>query len=625
MDAADCRQRGGPCPGWAALFWARMAMCLAVLWPLTLVSTAALAESRVALVVGNASYETKKLKNARSDAELMARTLKDVGFDVLTVFDGGSAEMRSAVTEFGRRLKVPDTVALFYYAGHGVQADGENYLVPLAADISDMTEVALNSVSLSDVLKTMARSQSRMNIVILDACRDNPFSATTRAIAQGGLAPVVAPSGTLIGYATAPGQVARDGDGDNSPYSAALAANISLSGLTLEEVFRNARRRVIETTSGSQVPWEHSSLVGEFFFKPKTTSPEGGDRRLDQPDGTEARLSELDAWELIKRSKDPIHFMAHIERFPGGLFAELAAVRLSKLEAMRSQTPWNWIMTGSVERDTGGPAATSAFERAVQLEGAAQTPEDLRIVAALYSEAAAQGLPSAMFALARALDKGRGVPRNLVEAARWYEVAAERNHAGAMAALGTMYEFGDGVRHDMAEALRLYQGAAQAGDPSGMTSLAYLYANGKGVARNTKDARRLYTIAADKGHVRAMFNLALMDLRGEGGYADNANGVKLLESAAGRGHAGANLELAYLYDDGRGVARRPKQAAAHYIEALKASRREGRNLDVPARIWTFATRRELQRLLAAQGIYRGGIHGFFNAETRKALVAIAQK
>ncbi len=625
MDAADCRQRRGPRLGWAARFLARAIICLAVSWPLTLVSTATLAESRVALVVGNANYETKKLKNARNDAELMARTLIDAGFDVLTVFDGGAAEMRSAVTEFGRRLKVPDTVALFFYAGHGVQADGENYLVPLAADISDMTEVALNSVSLSDVLKTMARSESRMNIVILDACRDNPYSATTRAIAQGGLAPVVAPSGTLIGYATAPGEVARDGDGDNSPYSAALAANISLAGLTLEEVFRNARRRVIETTSGRQVPWEHSSLVGEFFFKPKLTRPEGSDRRLNQPDGSEARLSEIDAWELIKLSKDPAHFKAHIERFPGGLFAELASVRLSKLEAMRSQTPWNWIMTGSVERDTGGPAAILAFQRASQLEGAAQTPEDLRVVAALYSEAAALGLPPAMFALARALDKGRGVPRNLVEAARWYEVAAERDHAGAMAALGTMYEFGDGVRHDMAEALRLYQGAAQAGDPLGMTSLAYLYANGKGVARNIKEARRLYMIAADKGHVRAMFNLALMDLRGEGGHADNANGVKLLESAAGRGHAGANLELAYLYDDGRGVARRPKQAAAHYIEALKASSREGRTLDVPARIWTFATRRELQRLLAARGIYRGAIHGFFNAETRKALVAIAQK
>ncbi len=624
MNAAVCQQRICTRATPASVSWAGVALCLAMLWPLFLASAGARAEGRVALVVGNAAYETKKLKNARNDAELMARTLKDAGFDVLTVFDGGATEMRSAVTEFGRRLKVPDTVALFYYAGHGVQADGENYLIPLAADISDMTEVALSSLSLSNVLKTMAHSGSRMNIVILDACRDNPFAATARAIAQGGLAPVVAPSGTLIGYATAPGQVARDGDGENSPYSSALAANISKPGLTLEEVFRNARRRVIEATAGRQVPWEHSSLVGEFFFSPKATVLENGERGPDPSAGADARLSEIDAWEQIKLSKDPANFKAHIERYPDGLFAELAGVRLSKLEAMRAQTPWNWIMTGSIERDTAGPAATSAFERAVELENAARTPEDLRVVAALYAEAAANGLPQAMFALARALDKGRGTPRNLVEAARWYELAAERHHAGAMAALGTMYEFGDGVRHDMAEALRLYQTAAQAGDPSGQTSLAYLYAQGKGVARNTKEARRLYGTAASKGHARAMFNLALMDLRGEGGGSEIANGIALLEGAAARGHAGANLELAYLHDDGRGVARRPKKAAEHYIEALRAAKREGRILEVPARIWTFATRRELQRLLTAKGVYRGAIHGFFNAETRNALIAIAQ-
>jgi TPR repeat protein len=340
--------------------------------------------------------------------------------------------------------------------------------------------------------------------------------------------------------------------------------------------------------------------------------------------GADARLSEIDAWEQIKLSKDPANFKEHIEHYPNGLFAELASVRLSKLEAMRSQTPWNWIMTGSIERDTAGPAAMSAFERAVELDNAALTPEDLRVVSALYAEAAAHGLPQAMFALARAFDKGRGTPRNLVEAARWYELAAERNHHGAMAALGTMYEFGDGVRHDMAEALRLYQTAAQAGDPSAQASLAYLFAQGKGVARNGKEARRLYEMAAAKGHVRAMFNLALMDLRGEDGIRDTANGVRLLEGAASRGHAGANLELAYLYDDGRGVTRQPKQAAAHYIEALRAAKREGRILDVPATVWSFSTRRELQRLLAAKGVYRGGIHGFFNAETHKALTAIAQ-
>ena len=625
MDAAVCRQRIGNRAAWNPGLSASVALCMAVLWPLAFAASAADADNRVALVIGNSGYEFKKLKNARHDAETMARTLKDTGFDVLTVFDGDAGEMRIAVTEFGRRLKVPETIALFYYAGHGVQADGENYLIPLGADISDITEVALNSLSLGDVLKTMARSESRMNIVILDACRDNPFAATTRSIAQGGLAPVVAPSGSLIGYATAPGQVARDGDGDNSPYSAALAANISVAGLTLEEVFRNARRRVIEVTSGRQVPWEHSSLIGEFFFVPKTAGLDSREHRFDPSPDFDARLAEIDAWEQIKLGKDPALFRAHINRYPDGLFAELASVRLGKLEAMRAQTPWNWIMTGSIERDTAGPAATLAFERAVQLESAARTPGDLRVVAALYSEAAAQGLPQAMFALARALDKGRGTPRNLVEAARWYELAADRDHTGAMAALGTMYEFGDGVRLDMAEALRLYQTAAQAGEPSGLTSLAYLYAHGKGVARNTNEARRLYELAAGKGHVRAMFNLALMDLRGEGGRTDIANGVKLLESAAARGHAGAHLELAYLYDDGRGVQRRPKQAAERYIEALRASNRDGRVLDVPSRTWTFATRRELQRLLAAKGVYRGGIHGFFNAETRKALVAIAQK
>ncbi len=592
---------------------------LTVLCPGALGTTEALAESRVALVIGNARYDNNKLKNARNDAELMARSLVDVGFEVLTVFDGNASEMRAAVTEFGRRLKVPDTVALFYYAGHGVQADGENYLVPIAADISDMTEVALNSVALGDVLKTMARSETRMNIVVLDACRDNPFSATTRAIAQGGLAPVVAPSGTLIGYATAPGQAARDGDGDNSVYSAALAANISMAGLTLEEVFRNARRRVIEATSGKQVPWEHSSLVGEFFFKPKIANP------LDPSTSADVRLMEIEDWERIKLSKNPAHFKAYVDQYPNGLFAELAAVRLSKLEAMRAQTPWNWMMTGSIERDTAGPAAASAFDRAVLLENAARTPDDFKVVAALYSEAAAHGLPKAMFALARALDKGRGTPRNLVEAARWYELAAERNHAGAMAALGTMFEFGDGVRLDMAEALRLYQGAAQAGDPAGLTSLAYLYAQGKGVARNTNESRKLYRMAADKGHARAMFNLALMDLRGGGGHTDIENGLGLLERAARQGHCGAHLELAYLYDDGRGVARLPKKAAEHYIAALTSSGREGRTIDVPSTTWTLATRRELQRLLAAKGMYRGGIHGFFNAETRKALVAVAQK
>ena len=598
--------------------------CAFLLLAFSAAHSAAVAEPRVALVIGNAKYSGNPLRNPRRDAELMARTLAAVGFDVLPVLDGGAAEMRKAVTEFSRRLQVPGSVALFYYAGHGVQADGENYLIPLGADIKSMNEVALNALSLGDVLRAMARSEARMNIVILDACRDNPFSATTRSIASGGLAPVVAPSGTIIGYATAPGEVARDGDGQNSPYTAALAANIPAAGLTLEDVFRATRRRVLDVTGGKQTPWEHSSLVGEFFFKPKTAEPEGSGRPPPADPQTAARLSEIDAWEKVKDSKDPQVLKDHIQHYPDGVFAELAAYKASRLEAMHTQTPWTWIMTGSNDRDGGGPEAAATYEKALKLEANAGAGGDLGEAAKLYGEAAAQGLAAAMFSYARAFDKGRGVPKNLVEAARWYGQAADKDHAGARAALGTMYEFGEGVKPDLAEALRLYRLAADAGDPAGLTSLGYLFAQGKGVATNAVEARRLYSLAADKGHARAMFNLALLDMSGPGGPINLANAVKLLTLASGKGHAGAAQELAYLYDEGRGVARNPVLAAEHLLAAQRYAHRDGRKIDVVSRAWSFATRREFQKQLAAKKLYKGIAHGFFNDATRKALVAAAE-
>lgn len=584
----------------------------------------ALAETRVALVIGNAKYTGNPLVNARRDGELMARTLTSAGFDVLTVFDGGAGEMRTAVTEFSRRLQSPDTVALFYYAGHGVQADGENYLIPLGTGIKTMNEVALNALSLSDVLKAMARSEARMNIVILDACRDNPFAGTSRSIASGGLAPTVAPAGTIIGYATAPGQVARDGDGQNSPYTAALAANVPVIGLTLEDVFRATRRRVLEVTAGQQTPWEHSSLIGEFYFKPKSAEPDASARVPAGDQISEARITEIEAWEKIKDSKNQELLKAHIRQFPDGVFAELAAYKVSRLEAMRTETPWNWIMTGGADREAGGVVAAATYEEAVKLEARAAGAQDLQAVAKLYGEAAAQGLPAAMFSYARVFDKGRGVPKNLEEAARWYGLAADKGHAGARAALGTMYEFGEGVKPDLVQALRLYRLSADAGDASGLTSLGYLFAQGKGVARNAVEARRLYEQAASKGHVRAMFNLALMDVRGQGGQVDLANAVKLLTAASDKGHAGAAQELAYLYDEGRGVARSPVLAASHLLTALKYAAKDGRKIEVVSRSWSFATRREIQKQLAAKGLYKGFAHGFFNDATRKALVAAAE-
>jgi uncharacterized caspase-like protein/TPR repeat protein len=595
------------------------ALALAILWP-----ASAAAETRVALVIGNASYKMTRLKNPRSDAGLMARTLSAVGFDVMTLMDATASDMRTAIVEFGRRLGAPDTVALFYYAGHGVQAGGDNYLIPLGQDITSNADVAAKAVGLRDVFKIMERSQARLNIVILDACRDNPFAASSGDMAPAGLAPVVAPGGTIIGYATAPGQVAFDGDGVNSPYTDALAASIPTAGATLEEVFRAARRRVLTITANKQTPWEHSSLISEFYFKPKMSDAEPNSRGASEP-ANDARLAEIADWDLIKSSHDPDVFKAHLSKYPDGLFAELANVKIGKLTAMHASTPWNWIMTGGGMGDAANTDAINAYEQGVKLDAAAATAEQRAAAVKLYAEAAGQGLAAAQYSLGRAYDHGRGVEKDSAEAVRWYARAADQNHPAAMAALATMYEFGEGAPLNLAEALRLYRLAADAGDASGLAGLGYLYAEGKGVKRDAIEARRLYQMAAEKGAPRAMFNLALMLLKAQGGTQDLAGAVKLLQSAADKGHAGGLQELAYLYDEGRGVARNPKLAAQYLLQAVKAAKPDGRSIVPMARGWSFATRREVQRQLAARGLYRGILHGFLNSATRQAMIASADQ
>lgn len=581
------------------------------------------AESRFALVIGNSGYAGNVLANPASDAELMARTLGGVGFQVTKLIDADQAAMKKAILDFGRRLRGSDSVGLFYYAGHAVEVGGENYLIPIGTDIKDEEEVGIAALNLSELLKTMERASSRINIAILDSCRDNPFATSTRSL-SGGLAPVTAPTGTLIAYATAPRQVAYDGDKGNSPYAAALAAAIPAEGIPIEEVFRRTRRKVLEATGNKQTPWEHSSLTGEFFFVPKSAAPEtsqrSGEDRL-----AAVRFKEIADWERIKDGKDADALRRHIATYPDGVFTELASLKLAKLQA--KPAPWSWIVTSGLSGGGTRGQSESLYERALKLEtGVGAAPEALAEAFKLYREAADLGLPAAMHNLARMYDKGRGTPRNLAEAAVWYRRAADNDHAAAMSALGTMHEFGEGVERDLVEALRLYRLAADKGDPHALTSLGYMYAQGKGVARDRAEARRLYQIAAEKGHTRAMFNLALMHLKGEGGAIDNVEAVRWLKSAADLGHTGAMRELAFLYDEGRGVARDPRTAADYLLAAYKAGHKEARS-DVMVRplAWSAATRQEIQRRLAVQGLYSGKANGIFDLRTRRALDQLAQQ
>jgi uncharacterized caspase-like protein len=221
-------------------------------------------ERRLALVIGNGKYPTAPLRNPPNDARAMAHALRNVGFDVVTHENLGQKEMRRAILEFGGRL-VSGGVGLFYFSGHGLQVSGRNYMIPVDAVINAENEVEVEAVDVASVLARLETAKNRLNIVILDACRDNPFARSFKSTARG-LASIDAPSGTLIAYATAPGKLARDGEGPNGLYTGELVKAIPVPRLKIEEVFKRVRQAVMEQSNGEQVPWESSSLLGDFMF-----------------------------------------------------------------------------------------------------------------------------------------------------------------------------------------------------------------------------------------------------------------------------------------------------------------------------------------------------------------------
>jgi TonB family protein len=224
-------------------------------------------ERKVALVIGNGAYDSSPLKNPVNDATDIAGALRSFGFDVIFRENLDQIGMKRAIREFGTKIR-GGGVALFYYAGHGVQVKGTNYLVPVDAKVTTEEEIEYETVDAGFVLAQMDSAKTDLNIVILDACRTNPFARSFRS-ASNGLAQMDAPSGTLIAYATAPGSVASDNaTARNGIYTQELLRVIATPSLTIEEVFKRVRISVRGLTQGKQTPWESSSLVGNFSFQP---------------------------------------------------------------------------------------------------------------------------------------------------------------------------------------------------------------------------------------------------------------------------------------------------------------------------------------------------------------------
>ena len=228
---------------------------------------------RQALVIGNSEYRhAGRLRNPVNDARAIGSTLQQLGFEVTTLLDADQRKMERAIRDFGDELRNRRGVGLFYYAGHGMQFDGENYLLPTDINPSTEDDVRYDAVPLGKMLAQMRAADNAMNVVILDACRNNPFSRSFRTFSPG-LAQINAAAGTFISFATAPGQVAADGDGNNGLFTGKLLAHLQTPGLKIEEVFKRTTADVYTASNQRQAPWVQYSVIGDFYFVPRDITP----------------------------------------------------------------------------------------------------------------------------------------------------------------------------------------------------------------------------------------------------------------------------------------------------------------------------------------------------------------
>jgi tetratricopeptide (TPR) repeat protein len=289
-------------------------------------------QKRVALVIGNSAYQhVPRLTNPVNDAHDMAETLKSLGFDVIHEDDQSADKIRKLIKKFGEKLRSGTGVGLFYYAGHGTQVNGRNYLIPIEADALRENSMQYDAVDVNQVLAEMESAGNELNVVILDACRSNPFTRSWRS-GENGLAQINTPEGTLIAYATSPGRVASDGTGRNGLYTAQLLRFMKQPGLSLVEVFMQAGAAVRDLSGRTQIPWVAMSITSNFYFSGSLVK---ADRTADPT------TSQREFWDSIKNSTDPEDFRAYLKEFPDGLFASLARNNLRRIEEAIKKTTQN--------------------------------------------------------------------------------------------------------------------------------------------------------------------------------------------------------------------------------------------------------------------------------------------
>jgi uncharacterized caspase-like protein len=336
---------------------------------------AALADKRVAFVVGNGAYKNvAQLPNPAGDAKAMAKLLRNVGFDVVEGSNLSRDKMTEKLLDFGKKAEGAD-VALFFYAGHGIAVNGTNYLLPVDADLKSEMDVKLGAAINVDLTLEQTMGDAKVKLVFLDACRDNPFAAkirsakATRSVSvESGLAEMKSGEGTLIAFATGPGQTALDGEsGTNSPFTRALLANIATPGAEIQQAMTKVRAQVNEETNKGQLPWGHTNLIGSVFLN--GAAPAAIETvTADAPASAAASEVELEFWRSIKDTSKVEELNAYLTKYPGGTFKPIALARIAALQDGPSTTTRNLTTGSGIDPSTFSDDASQVTEDQLGLD-----------------------------------------------------------------------------------------------------------------------------------------------------------------------------------------------------------------------------------------------------------------
>src|SRR5882762_6000981 len=382
-------------------------------------ATAAKADRRVAFVVGNGAYKNvAALPNPAIDAKAMASALRNVGFEVVEGTNLTRDKMTERLLEFGKKAQGAD-VAVFFYAGHGIAINGTNYLLPIDADIKSEMDVKLGAAINIDLTLDQTMGDAKVKLVFLDACRDNPFAAkiksnsATRSVSvQSGLAEMKSGEGTLIAFATGPGQTALDGqEGTNSPFTRALIAHITTPGVEIQQAMTEVRAQVNEETNKSQLPWGHTNLIGSVYLNP---APAAAGTTAEAPNTpavttTAASEVELEFWRSIKDSNKPEELNAYLTNYPNGTFKPLALARIASLQDGPSTTTRN--LTTGIDPATFTATADQISEDQIGLDRSQRRDVQRRLTGLGFDVKASGKFDEATRAVISRWQAARGYPQ----------------------------------------------------------------------------------------------------------------------------------------------------------------------------------------------------------------------